>query len=190
MKFAFDPLRRLGPNRYPFSNVRRLPVLTLLLISCSGAPTPRECKALANLKAVVKRCYEHKLDPSAKYVGDLRCWPFSKPERLRGIWVIDLESSEFFPNASSIKDASGQPMWLESELLNQSRELLDAAQGAGRRIFAVELEGRKSLCDGHFGHLGMTPRQVIALRFYSMRPLPNPVLRLKKKAAGSLRRPS
>lgn len=65
-------------------------------------------------------------------------------------------------------------MWLESDLLEKRPELLGAAQGAGRRVYAVELEGRESLCDGHFGHMGMSPRQVIADRFYSMRLLPTP----------------
>lgn len=148
--------------------------MTLLLASCGHAPTAEECKALANPKAVVERCYGGKLEPSSKYVGDLKCWPFSPPHRLRGIWVIDLEASEFFPNASNLKDASGQPMWLESDLLERRRELLDAAQGAGRRVYAVELEGRQSLCDGYFGHMGMSPRQVIVNRFYSMRLLPTP----------------
>jgi len=153
---------------------RWLPLLTLLLASCGHAPTPEECKTLANPKAVVERCYGGKLDPSAKYVGDLKCWPFSKPQRLRGIWVIDLEASQFFPNAASFKEASGRPMWLESDLLEKRPELLGAAQGAGRRVYAVELEGRESLCDGYFGHMGMSQRQVIAERFYSMRHLPTP----------------
>jgi hypothetical protein len=146
----------------------------LLLASCGHAPTAEECKALAKPKAVVERCFGGKLDASANYVGDQKCWPFSKSERLRGIWVIDLEASEFFPNVSSINKASGQPMWLASDLLLRRHELLDAAQGAGRRVYAVELEGRQSLCDGYFGHMGMWPRQVIAERFYSMRLLATP----------------
>jgi hypothetical protein len=154
---------------------RWLPLLGFLLASCSHrAPTAEECEALANPKAVIERCYGGKLVPSAKYVGDLKCWPFSKSQRLRGLWVIDLEASEFFPNASKFEDASGQPMWLQSDLLEQRRDLLDAVQGAGRRVYAVEFEGRESLCDGFFGHMGMSPRQVIAERFYSLRPLPTP----------------
>jgi hypothetical protein len=153
---------------------RWLPLLTSLLASCGHAQTPEECKALASPKAVIERCYGGKLEPSAKYVGDLKCWPFSPSQRLRGIWLIDLEASEFFPNASSLNDATGQPMWLESDLLEQRREVLDAAQGAGGRVYAVEMEGRQALCDGMFGHFGMYPRQVIAERFYSMRLLPGP----------------
>jgi hypothetical protein len=84
-----------------------------------------------------------------------------------------LEASQFFPNASTLKQPGSPPLWLESDLLEQRRELIDAGQGAGRRVYAVEFDGRESLCDGYFGHMGMWPRQVIANRFYLMRLLPN-----------------
>jgi hypothetical protein len=44
-----------------------------LLASCGHAPAPEECKALADPKAVIERCYGGKLDGSAKYIGDLKC---------------------------------------------------------------------------------------------------------------------
>lgn len=90
---------------------------------------------------------------------------------MRGIWIIDLEASKFFSGASTLKEATGQPMWLETDLLHKRGELLAATQGAGRRVYAIELDGRESLCDGAFGHFGMTPRQVIADRFHTMRLL-------------------
>lgn len=147
------------------------PCLFLLLTSCGHAPIPPDCKALSKPKAVVDRCFGGKLDDASAYVGDLRCWPFSPPHRMRGIWIIDLETSKFFPNASTIKEATGQPLWLETDLLDKRSELLAAAQGAGRRVYAVELDGRESLCDGAFGHFGMTPRQVIAGNFHTIRLL-------------------
>jgi hypothetical protein len=107
-------------------------------------------------------------------VGDLKCWPFSKPQRLVGLWLIGLEASEFYPNARSLTDLNGRTprVWLQSDLLERRPELLAAAQGAGSRVYAVELEGRQALCDGMFGHFGMYPRQVIAERFFSLRLLP------------------
>jgi hypothetical protein len=92
---------------------------------------------------------------------------------LRGIWVIDLEPSQFFPNVSTLKKANGEPKWLESNLLHSRGQILDAARGAGRRVYGVDFEGRHSLCDSDFGHMGMPPRVVIANRFYSMRLLPS-----------------
>jgi hypothetical protein len=154
--------------------MRLLPLFALLLACCGQRPpTAEECKALAAPNAVVARCYGGKLEPSASYIGDLKCWPFSKPQRLVGLWLIGLEASEFYPNAKSLQEVNQRPqIWLESSLLERRPELLAAAQGAGTRVYAVELEGRQSLCDGMFGHFGMYPRKVIAERFYSMRLLP------------------
>lgn len=146
----------------------------MLLASCEQKPpTVEECKALAAPKAVIARCYGGSLGPRASYIGDLKCWPFSKPQRLVGLWLIDLEASEFYPRAKTPQyvDTVRPQIWLESPWLEGRPELLAAAQGAGTRVYAVELEGRQSLCNGKFGHFGMYPQQVIAERFYSMRLL-------------------
>ena len=113
---------------------------------------------------------------NGKYVGDLKCWPFSTPKRLRGAWLISLEASEFYPNVGTVREVSKRQTrtWLESDLLEHRPELLAAARGAGTRIYAVEFQGRESLCDGYFGHMGMAPREVIVDRFYSMRLLSKP----------------
>jgi hypothetical protein len=177
---AFDPLRTSRESRYALSMTRWLPFLALFLTACiQGKPTAEECKALAAPEAVIKRCYGGHLGPSAKYVGDLKCWPFSNTQRLRGLWLIRLEASEFYQNSSAVENESNlQPpvwrpqVWLESGLFERRPELLAAAQGAGTRAYAVELDGRQALCDGSFGHLGIYPRQVIAERFHSMRLLP------------------
>lgn len=154
---------------------RLLPLVPLFLASCSHPPpTAEECKALIEPKAVIDRCYGGDLR-SEKYVGDLKCLPYGASQRLRGLWLIDLEASEFFPNAKTIKQGAESPIWLETKLLDLPSKLLDAAQGAGRRVYAVEFQGRQSLCDGGgYGHMGMSPKQVIVERFYSMRLLAGP----------------
>ena len=170
---VFHPLRTFGENRYPSMMTRWLLLLTSLIASCAqGQPTPEACKALADPEAVLKRCYGGDLE-RGKYVGDLKCWPFSNPQRLRGIWLIDLEASEFFPNVNTLKDVRNRRshVWLKSGLLDHRPELLAAAQGAGTRLYAVEMDGRQALCDGMFGHFGMSRRQVIAERFHTMRLL-------------------
>jgi hypothetical protein len=111
-----------------------------------------------------------------KFIGELKCLPYSDSKSLRGLWELNLEESAFFPNATSLNEANIRPdrlpAWLESNLIDRRRELLAAAQGAGRRVYAVEFEGRESLCDnGGYGHMGLYPKQVIAERFYSMRLL-------------------
>jgi hypothetical protein len=157
--------------------MRFVPLAALLVASCTQRqPTAEECKAIAVPKAVLERCYGGSLGPSAKYVGDLKCWPFSKSQRLIGLWLIGLEASEFYPNAHVPHglDNRRSKIWLQSDLLGRRPEIKAASQGAETRVYAVELKGRQALCDGMFGHFGLYPRQVIAERFYSMRLLPNP----------------
>ena len=152
---------------------RWVPLLTLSLAACSQRPpTVEECKALAVPGRVVERCYGGNLK-NGRYVGDLKCWPFSRAQRLRGLWLITMEESAFYPNARALGDVNSRRarVWLQSDLVNKRPELLASAQGASTRIYAVDLEGRLSLCDGMFGHFGMFPREVVAERFHSMRLL-------------------
>jgi hypothetical protein len=172
---ACDPLRTLGKRQYANVMSRWLPLLSLCLASCGHRPpTAEECTALSDPKAVIDRCYGGDLR-NGKYIGDLKCLPYGASERLRGLWLIDLETSEFFPNAKTVKANKDSPIWLETDLLNRPSGLLDAAQGAGRRVYVVEFQGRQSLCDGGaYGHMGMFPKQVIVERFYSIKPLAPP----------------
>ena len=158
---------------------RWVSVAALSLAACGQSqPSPEQCKTLALPKAVVERCFGGDLN-NGKYVGDLTCWPFSRPQRVRGLWVIALEASEFVPNVLTVDDLfkdglSGPPrprMWLQSDLMNQSPALRASGQGANTRIYAVDLRGRLSLCDGMFGHFGLYRREVVVERFYSMRLL-------------------
>jgi hypothetical protein len=119
----------------------------------------------------LQRCFGgHFVDEN--YVGDFKCMPYSPPERLHGVWVIGLEYSGFFPNASSYTETEGRSdkIWLRAKP-SPSPEVTAAGQGAGTRAYAVELIGRRSLCDFNYGHMGMSPQEVIAQRIISMRPL-------------------
>lgn len=120
---------------------------------------------------MVERCFGGNLGATARYIGDLKCWPFSKPQRIAGLWVVGLEASEFYPNARVLKDIDVREAdtWLDSPLLERRPELI----AAGTRAYAVELDGRLALCDGLFGHFGMYPREVVVDRFHSMRPVPS-----------------
>jgi hypothetical protein len=99
--------------------------------------------------------------------------PYSSPQRLTGVWVVGLEYSGFFTNASSYEETRGHAdgIWLRAEP-SPSPEVTAAGQGAGTRAFAVDLIGRRSLCDFSYGHMGMSPQEVIAERIIAMRPLP------------------
>jgi hypothetical protein len=149
---------------------RWLTLVALLGTSCGhNRPNAFECKALAAPKAVLQRCVGGNL--TGKYVGDLKCWPFSQPQRMHGVWVIAMEASNFYPNASTVTSRETDT-WLKTDLLNRP-ELIAAAQGAGTRAYLVDFIGRKSLCDGYFGN-GTYRREVIAEHFYSLSRLPIP----------------
>ena len=139
-----------------------------------GAYSAAECKKLTERDSYLQRCFGGKLDEE-NYVGDLKCLPYSSPEHLIGVWVVDLEYSGFYPNASSYKETEGRSdrIWLRAEP-SPSPEVTAAGQGAGTRAFAIELMGRRSLCDFNYGHMGVSPREVIAERIIAMRPVPVP----------------
>lgn len=143
------------------------------LVSCAEASRGRpDCQALGEREAVIERCFGGDLAQD-RYVGDSACWPFSSPQRMSGIWVVDLEASYFYPNANSLEDTriGRYETWLESPL-NSRPDIVAAGQGAGMRAYRVDFTGRRSLCEGHFGHQGGSPHQVIVDRFHSMRELP------------------
>lgn len=133
-----------------------------------------ECKALTERDAYFQRCYGGSF-AEENYVGDLKCMPYSSPERLTGVWIVRLEYSGFFPSASTYKDTQSRAdkIWLEAEP-SPSPEVVAAGQGAGTRAYSVDLIGRRSLCTFHYGHLGMSSQEIIAERIVAMRPLPGP----------------
>ena len=143
-------------------------------VKWKAAYSTAECKALTDIDAIIQRCFGgHFTDEN--YVGDLKCFPYSSPQRFTGVWVVGLESSRFFPNASSYKDTEGrtEKIWLRVEP-SPSPAVTAAGQGAGTRAYAVDLIGRRSLCDFNYGHMGMSPKEIIAERIIAMRPLPIP----------------
>lgn len=154
--------------------MRQLTLILLpLLASCGTArPTTEECNALGKLPAIADRCMSGDLE-SGTYIGDLACWPFSEPKRMQGLWVIGLETSEFWPGIDDPQQirVGESKIWFETDLLDANADLMAAAQGKETRIYRVDFEGRSAMCDGVFGHLGIYPREVISQRFYSMRRL-------------------
>ncbi|MDF7776272.1 hypothetical protein P1X14_13530 [Sphingomonas sp. AOB5] len=145
---------------------RSLTLLPWLLVSCGPAPLPSaaECRALAEPKAVIDRCFGGDVKPG-NYVGDLKCWPFSAPERMSGVWQTGFEVSDFFPGASKLPDDKDYEINIWLTAAPGTPEL---ASGKYRGEFI----GRRALCDGTFGHLGAYPRQVIVERMLSMTKLP------------------
>lgn len=184
---CFPPVANNG--RRPHSQgVRTLLLFFGLLAACSersdapaerssdgqwkGAYTPAECKALTAPDAFLPRCFGGDLKDQ-NYVGDLKCMPYSPSQRMTGVWLVGLEYSAFFPGASTYADVKGRPdkIWLQAKP-PLPREVVAAGQGAGTRAYAIDLVGRRSLCEFHYGHFGMFPQEVIAERIVAVRAIP------------------
>jgi hypothetical protein len=152
-------------NRWPI-------LLVCVLLSCGEKRyTAEECRSLT--LTVVQRCFGGNLQ-SGKYVGDLQCWPFSRPQRMHGVWLVAMEASMFAPNATRVTpEAPPDLAWLQTDLKNRP-EIVAAGQKAGNRAYLIDLLGRQSLCDGNFGHFGSYGREVIVDRIYSIHPIPVP----------------
>ena len=148
-------------------------LILIFLVSCREKEyTTEECKTLETPKAYIDRCMGGKINGS--YVGDLECWPFSAPKRFRGVYVGSYESSEFFPNVTTFKQTryESAKIWVDLEA-NASLPLPLQKRPSGQtQAFLIDAEGRLSLCDGWFGHLGSYPRELIINRFYSASPIP------------------
>ena len=98
--------------------------------------------------------------------------PYSPPQRFEGVWVIGMESSRFYPNVSTYEATTNLPdqTWLEFDV-SVPPEATEAGQGAGTHAYSIDVIGRRSLCEWHYGHLGMSPHEVVAQRIVSLQPL-------------------
>lgn len=145
-------------------------LMLLSLSSCSPVQySSEDCRALSAPKAYLQRCLGGNLN--GPYVGDLRCWPFSKRQRVRGVWVTGFETSIFYPGVSTSdqlpKAKSG--IWLLNAAKEQPQILQKAPTGTGQNYY-IDAEARMSLCDASFGHSGAYPREIIIEKIYSVRP--------------------
>lgn len=99
-----------------------------------------------------------------------RCMPFTPPEKMRGFWLIEFESSHFIESTQrnpgkivEIVDATPQLDLMAGAMLNEPHY-------AGRRLaFRVEFMGRRSILPA-----GDRQKAVVADRILSIEPIPVP----------------
>ena len=140
-------------------------VLLMVLSGCGGSQSAiTNCTDAAKPALVVDRCFGGNLK-TGRYIGDVACFPFSVPQRFTGIWHVELEGSFF--EASSAQGARPHNIWLD--VANPPKAALASMQGDVPRDFAVDLIGRRSLCPGLFGHMGVTPHEIAAETMISIR---------------------
>jgi len=152
---------------------------TFLLSGCGRERNVAlDCGAVTDPRAVLARCLGGDL-VHGHYIGDLNCYPFAAPERMKGVWQAVLEGSYFDANATVARQPDSRSdawrnanTWLEASPIPPEARI--AMQGGPPRAYAVEFIGRRSICPGIFGHMGVSPHEVVVSRFIRMDPLPFP----------------
>jgi hypothetical protein len=111
-----------------------------------------------------------------EFVGTDRCYRFDPPRRMRGVWLVEFEGSEFLPDADRAPDIwafAEKRIWLEIE-----DEMLPPEHRAAfykpAQAFAVEFVGRNASYSGAYGHMGAGTHLVLVDRLLSLRALPPP----------------
>ena len=104
------------------------------------------------------------------------CYRFDRPRRLRGVWLVENETSELLPNATrspavwNIMDEN--QTFLETEW--EEREALPPPlEGVGPSAYAIEFIGRPALYPGLYGMIGAR-HMVIMDKLLSARAIARP----------------
>ena len=147
-------------------NMRWIALTYLLTLASCHQAVPRlaSCVEARDPKLIVQRCYGGDLRKD-RYVGDTICFPFGPSQRLTGIWHVELEGSYF---ALSSDGKQTRDVWLQ--IPNPPRSAVASMQGDTPRDFAITIDGRRSLCPAGFGHMGMSPNEIIADKLISIVP--------------------
>ncbi|MDH7975079.1 hypothetical protein QH494_23085 [Sphingomonas sp. AR_OL41] len=147
----------------------------ILLGSCRDeSRTAEQCAALTNEKAFVDRCMGGDRSGSKGVIEETRCFPFSSPMKMSGLWLTAFERSKFFPGAVKFADSMwiDESTWIERSSVYTSD--VKTGDGSGPQAAVVEFIGRRSLCLFYYGHLGSYTNEVIIDRLISSRKVPIP----------------
>lgn len=109
-----------------------------------------------------------------EFIGYDKCFRFSKPTHMRGVWISEFEGSMFYDGAThspTIQRYDSNMTWLEMRDPRYS-QVMD--KDGGQRTFSIDFIGRKSLYPALYGHMGMSRSMVIVDRMLSMQEVPGP----------------
>jgi hypothetical protein len=101
-----------------------------------------------------------------------QCYKFDKARRWKGHWINQFEGSIFCPAGSPCPDersGAANAIWLE---FSSTRPVQNELKPGG--VYEVEFIGRRSIGEGHFGHMGMSPNDIIVDRMISMNQIEPP----------------
>jgi hypothetical protein len=140
--------------------------------------SPEDCADLTSLEAIEERCGEGDFDRAMELMATdiTQCLPYSSPIEMQGVWVTGFEHSAFYEGAQTYADVVVREGDIVDKFiwLSVSDLALEQLPPASQRdqAFRVEMLGRKSLCQAHYGHLGVAPHEVIATDFHVLTLLP------------------
>jgi hypothetical protein len=94
------------------------------------------------------------------------CYRMLPRQRYRGVWVNEFEGSRFYPGQSNVHAARDEArIWLDVE-----RVSLGDLEANGQ-AYLLEIEGRRTMLPGPFGHMGSADHELIVDRVISAAPI-------------------
>jgi hypothetical protein len=143
--------------------------------------TPAECKLLTSYESIVARCGGGDPDRARELMAtdQTLCLPFSTPRRMEGIFVHGFELSNFYAGARDLSQVAERNVdhrdtatWF-SWTGRATEKILTLPQFEDGQAFRIDIVGKQSLCEGHYGHIGGASHEVIATEFLRITPLGN-----------------
>jgi hypothetical protein len=105
------------------------------------------------------------------------CFRFNSPRRMRGVWLVENETSQLLPNATrspAIWDIMDENQtFLEVEGWDEIEALPPPAEGVGPSAYAIEFIGRPARYPGVYGMVGAR-HMVIMDKLVSARAVARP----------------
>ncbi len=148
----------------------RLPLIAMGLLAMAGCtPQPPDCSRVSNRRNLIQ-CLAWNQGRSDRDLLQA-CWPLSPSSRIEGIWVTSLENSSFFERATQLDRSMLTRLATWLEVANPPAEVIRSQQGEALRAYQISLVGRQTLCEAHYGHMGVFPHEVIVDRIVHLQPL-------------------
>jgi len=112
---------------------------TVGMSSCTSPSSP-DCTHLNPIHT--SQCFDQERSKGERQML-LRCFPFSPPEKISGLWVVGFEKNDFFegkaaPTESDLSKNSGTRLISDDSRPSESGIV---------KAFQVQLTGRRSICE-------------------------------------------
>jgi hypothetical protein len=132
--------------------------------------------------AVIERCGQGNIDLVQRVLSQdpSACIPYSKPRRMTGVWLTGFEFSGFYEGAQEYADVATQGETIEDDTWLSPTVEADIALRSIRPLqtegalhaYSIEILGRRTLCEGEYGHIGGSRYQVLPIEFLTIRSIP------------------